>query len=171
MRKFLMVVLGALAAAFAAPAQAQLPQNPGVEIVGVACTQCHGPGVFTQLRMNDKAWREEIYDMILRGAQIGPNDIDTAVKYMVTNFGPGVNVPQSPDVKLPDGQGKEVVEGGCALCHGLDRVVATKRPAAEWQAIVAKMVVFGAPLSGDQAKAAIAYLDANFSIGEKTAAK
>jgi len=156
-----------------APAASPFPDGPGKEIVSVACTQCHGPNVFTQLRMNQAAWRGYIYDMILRGAQIGPDDIDTAAKYMATAYGPGVPFPnqQPAQVSLPDGQGKEVVEGGCALCHGLDRVVATKRTPADWQSIVDRMVHFGAPLSGDQLKAALAYLDANFASGNQTAAK
>jgi cytochrome c5 len=44
------------------------PDHPGREVVSVACTQCHGPNVFTQLRMGETAWRNQIYDMVLRGA-------------------------------------------------------------------------------------------------------
>ena len=81
------------------------PDHPGREVVSVACTQCHGPNVFTQLRMGETAWRNQIYDMVLRGAQIGPDDIDTAVKYMVASYGPGVAFPgqQPAQVSLADG--------------------------------------------------------------------
>jgi cytochrome c5 len=156
-----------------APAANPFPDHPGREIVSVACTQCHGPNVFTQLRMGDTAWRNQIYDMILRGAQIGPNDIDTAVKYMVASYGPGVPFPgqQPAQVTLADGAAKPLLEGGCALCHGLDRVVATKRSKAEWQTIVNRMVYFGSPISGDQVGSVVDYLAANYSPPQTAAAK
>ena len=154
-------------------AASPFPDGPGKEIVSVACTQCHGPNVFTQLRMNEAAWRAQIYDMILRGAQITPDDIDTAAKYMAKSYGPGVPFPgqQPAQVSLPDGQGKEVVEGGCALCHGLDRVIATKRSKDQWQTIVGRMIYVGAPLSQDQASAVVAYLDTNYGADTQTATK
>lgn len=156
-----------------APAVNPFPDHPGRDIVSVACTQCHGPNVFTQLRMGDKAWRAQIYDMVLRGAQIGPDDIDTAVKYMVASYGPGVPFPgqQPAQVSLADGAAKPLVEGGCALCHGLDRVVATKRPKGEWQTIVDRMIYFGSPLSGDQVSTVVDYLAANYGAPQTASAK
>jgi len=156
-----------------APAVNPFPDHPGREVVAVACTQCHGPNVFTQLRMNDKAWRAQIYDMILRGAQIGPDDIDTAVKYMVASYGPGVPFPgqQPAQVTLAEGPAKPLVEGGCALCHGLDRVVAAKRSKAEWQTIVNHMVYFGSPISGDQVSSVVDYLAANYGTAQTASAK
>jgi cytochrome c5 len=149
------------------------PDHPGREVVSVACTQCHGPNVFTQLRMGETAWRNQIYDMVLRGAQIGPDDIDTAVKYMVASYGPGVAFPgqQPAQVSLADGAAKPLVEGGCALCHGLDRVVATKRSKGEWQNIVNRMMYFGSPLSGDQVSSVVDYLAANYSPAQTASAK
>ena len=163
-----------LAASGAARAQGPggpppLPEGEGRDIVATACTQCHGLNAFTGLRENAQAWRWQTYDMILRGAQIGPSEMETVVKYFTTHFGPGVNVPPSQPVTLADGQGKEIVEGGCALCHGLDRVAAAKRSPAEWQKIVAKMVFLGAPMNADQAKTATDYLVANYGAGGKTA--
>lgn len=169
------LALGALVLAVSAPARAQgpgaspLPEGEGRDIVQVACTQCHGLNAFTVLREGPQAWRFQVYDMILRGAQVSPTEMDTVVKYLATHFGPGVNVPPSTPVTLPDGQGKEIVEGGCALCHGLDRVAAAKRSPGEWQHIVNRMVFFGAPLSPDQAKTALAYLSSNFGAGGQTA--
>jgi len=147
-----------------------LPAGPGRDIVAAACSQCHGLNAFTWLRQGATAWRHQVYDMILRGTQIGPNEIETVVTYLTTNFGPGINVPPSAPVSLPPGAGKDVVEGSCAICHGLDRAVGTARSPAEWQAMVAKMVFLGAPLSTDQTRAAIDYLSANFGSPARTAA-
>jgi len=175
MRRFLFSLLGAAAPLLAtAPSYAQgpanaLPPGDGRDIVAVACSQCHGLNAVTQLRESANAWRYQVYDMIERGAQISPSEIDAAVKYLAANFGPGVNVPPSPSVTLPDGQGKEVVEGGCNLCHGLDRIADAKRSAADWHDVVKRMVFLGAPLSADQEKAAVDYLTANFGLGSKAA--
>lgn len=147
------------------------PDGEGHDIVAVACTQCHGPNTFVSIRENAEAWRRQVWDMVERGAQIAPGEMDTVVKYLSTVFGPGANLPQFASVSLPDGQGKEVIDGGCALCHSLDRIAAAKRSPQDWQDVVNKMVFLGAPLSADQAKAAVAYLDANFSLEQKAAAK
>lgn len=151
------------------PGASPLPEGEGRDIVATACSQCHGLNAFVGIRENAQAWRWQTYDMVLRGAQISPSEMDTVVKYLSTHFGPGVNVPPSPAVTLADGQGKEIVEGGCALCHGLDRIAAAKRSPREWQSIVDKMVFLGAPLNADQAKSATAYLNANYGNGQKAA--
>ena len=83
-----------------------LPAGPGRDIVAVACSQCHGLSAFTWLRQGEQAWRHQVYDMILRGTQIGRSEIDTVVTYLTTNFGPGVNVPPSDPVNLPAGTAK-----------------------------------------------------------------
>lgn len=161
--------------AFGAQAQggSPFPDGPGKEIVSVACTQCHGPSVFIQLRMGENAWRAQIYDMILRGAQITPDDIDTAAKYMAKSYGPGVPFPGQQPVKvtLADGQGKELIEGGCALCHGLDRVTDTKRTKEQWQLIVNRMMFFGSPITQDQEATVVDYLATNYGATQTAASK
>jgi mono/diheme cytochrome c family protein len=154
-------------AAFPAAAQQQqpspFPPGEGREIVAVACTQCHAPSVFTGLREDANAWRYQVYDMVLRGAQVGPGDIDKVVNYLASNFGPGINVPRATKpVSLPDGPGKDVVEKNCVLCHGLDRVAAVKRSSTGWTDVLKRMAFYGAPVSGQDEKAITAYLDANF---------
>jgi len=149
------------------------PDGPGRDIVATACTQCHAPGPIVQLRMNDAGWRKQVYNMILRGAQIGPGDIDATVAYLTASFGPGVAFPNTPkvDVKLADGAAANLVEGGCGLCHGLDRVVATKRDPHQWDAVVARMISVGAPFDADQAKQIVAYLGQNYGAQVEATAK
>jgi cytochrome c5 len=168
MRRFILAGAFAALVLAAAPLRAQpvaaLPEGEGRDVIAVACSQCHALSAITQLRQGEQAWRHQIYDMILRGAQIAPSEMDASVKYLTASFGPGVPFPGPPAaaVTLPDGPGKELVEGGCALCHGLDRVVAAKRGKSEWNGIVAHMVFLGAPLAPDQATTIAAYLDSKF---------
>jgi mono/diheme cytochrome c family protein len=81
-----------------------------------------------------------------------------------------VNVPKGADVKLADGPGKEVVEGGCALCHGLDRAVAARRSEREWHKIVDRMIAIGAPLDAALAKRAGDYLASHYGPEKKASA-
>jgi mono/diheme cytochrome c family protein len=161
-------VLGSAPSWAQAPAANTLPDGKGREIVGVACSQCHGLGVFTKLRQGPQAWRFEIYEMVARGAQISPSELDTVVDYLTTNFGPGVDIPASTEIKLPDGKGKEFVEGGCVTCHGLDRVVAARRSPLEWRRIVHRMIFLGSTLPDDDVAAATDYLNAISGLSERT---
>jgi hypothetical protein len=100
---------------------------------------------------------------VLRGAQVGPGDIDTVVNYLAINFGPGVNLPPPVrEVTLPDGPGKDLVEKNCVLCHGLDRVAAVKRSLVGWSDMLKRMEFYGAPVSGKDEQTITAYLESKF---------
>jgi mono/diheme cytochrome c family protein len=165
MRGF-MIAAAALAAVHVVPANAQqggaLPPGEGRDIVAVACTQCHAPSAFAQLRQGAEAWRHQVYDMILRGAQIHPAEVEPTVGYLTANFGPGINLPPSRPVSLPDGPGKALVEQHCGVCHGLDRVAMSKRSPAEWDMVLRRMRFLGATASADEQKTMAAYLGDKF---------
>jgi mono/diheme cytochrome c family protein len=161
-RLHLAVALAALVGfpAAAQQAQPQLPPGEGRDIFATACTQCHGLQTVVQIREDADAWRNQVYDMVLRGAQLTAPDVDKVVDYLATNFGPGINVPPATmPVALPDGQGKDLVEAHCVVCHGLDRVASAKRSRADWGNILARMNYFGASLSPDETKTISAYLE------------
>ena len=101
--------------------------------------------------------------MVLRGAQLTPREADTVLAYLVANFGPGAPAPGS--VTLPGGAGKELVETRCAVCHSLERVTAVKRPARDWDTIVANMYDRWGVSATDEAQAITSYL-ASASSGE-----
>ena len=165
-----MAALGAYPAVAQQPHASPFPPGAGRDIVAVACTQCHAPSAITEIRESADAWRRQVYDMVLRGAQVGPGDIDTVVTYLATNFGPGVNVPPpTREVTLPDGAGKDLVERNCMLCHGLDRVTAVKRSDRGWTDVVHRMAYLGAPVSGDDEKTILSYLDAKFGVQAQAA--
>jgi hypothetical protein len=69
-----------------------------------------------------------------------------------------VNLPTSP--KLFPGEGSEVANSQCLMCHSLEMV--TTQPALsldEWTAEIGKMrTVYGAPLPADQVEALARYL-------------
>jgi len=153
------LAFGCMAAHAQQPVNA-LPPGEGREIVQTACTQCHAPIAFTQMRAGPDAWRSMVYDMVLRGAQVRLAEIDPVVTYLATNFAPGRDVPPArSQVVLPEGEGRVLVEQLCSLCHGLDRAVGTPRTPGEWNAILLRMRFLGTPLGDDQLTTIKAYLD------------
>jgi mono/diheme cytochrome c family protein len=165
---FVMTLLLALGAA-SMPLRAQQDNNPlppgdGRDLVAATCSQCHSLNALAQLREGRAAWRHQIYDMIERGAQVSPSEIDVMVDYLGTHLGPGIPYPgPSPiHVNLPSGTGADIVAAKCSLCHGVDRVVTVKRTPAQWTSIVNRMVYLGAPLKPDEAKTVLTYLEANY---------
>jgi len=164
---FVFVLVAALGAA-SVPLRAQqdngLPPGDGRDIVAATCSQCHSLNAITQLREGPAAWRHQVFDMVERGAQVSPSEIDVVVNYLTMHFGPGIPFPGATPahVTLPAGGGQAIVETRCSLCHGVDRVVTVKRTPAQWNKIVARMVYLGAPLTPDQSKTVLDYLSANF---------
>jgi mono/diheme cytochrome c family protein len=173
MRRFILAAASVLLLGFPSEAEQSNPFPAGAsrDLIAVACTQCHRAGPITQLRMGESGWRRQVYNMVLRGAQIGPDEIDDVVKYLATNFGPGVPVPgvTPAPVKLPDGAGADLVTGACGTCHGVDRVVAVARPGGQWEAIVRRMVAIGAPVDADQTRQIISYLETNYGAAPSKA--
>ncbi len=164
---FLAVALIAAAAAtFVAPCRAQnanpLPAGDGRDIVAVACSQCHYLGTIAKIRDGAAGWRLYVSNMVLRGAQLTPPEIDKVVNYLALNLGPGINLPPAKPVTLPDGDGKQLVEARCGLCHDLERVAAVKRAKPDWPVIVGSMVARGATATPAEAKTIADYLAANF---------
>jgi mono/diheme cytochrome c family protein len=177
MRMFILAAAGILTGLFLLgfTAQAQqsnpFPAGAGRDIIAVACTQCHRAGPIVQLRMGEAGWRRQVYNMMLRGAQVKPDEIDDVVNYLATNFGPGVPVPgpAPTPVTLPAGAGADLVTGACGICHGVDRVVAVARPGQQWEAIVHRMVAIGAPIDADQTTQIVSYLKANYGAAPSKA--
>jgi cytochrome c5 len=139
-----------------------LPPGDGHDLVAVACSQCHFLSTIAKIRDGASGWRRYVSNMVLRGAQLTPAEVDTVVNYLALNLGPGINLPPAKPVTLPAGDGKQLVETRCGLCHDLERVAAVKRRKADWPVIVANMAEQGAPVTADESRAISDYLAANF---------
>jgi mono/diheme cytochrome c family protein len=164
---FIAVFLAVYATA-TSPARAQtapaLPAGEGRDIVAVACTQCHTLNPLTALRDGPVGWKRHVYNMVIRGAQLSPRDVDTVLQYLNTNFGPGQSLPPAKPIALAPGAGKELVETRCALCHDLERVTAAKRQKREWPGVVANMFDRFGLSAPDEASAISSYLAANYGM-------
>ena len=80
-------------------------------------------------------------------------------------LGAGIVAAQERRIELKDGPGRAQFEASCGSCHSLDYVVMNS-PFLDrngWEGSVTKMIrVFGAPISADDAKLIVEYLNANF---------
>lgn len=159
---FLILVSGLLYGQEATPKD--LPPGDGREVIAVACTQCHSLAPIMMMRDGTAGWKRFVQNMILRGAQLTPQESDTVVQYLASNFGPGANPMKSGArmESLPDGAGKELVESRCSLCHDLGRITSVKRNKSEWDRTVRDMVAQGAPATPEQIQAITSYLTSHF---------
>lgn len=84
--------------------------------------------------------------------------------------GRSVHSIQLPEIKteLKAGEGKDVTERFCSICHSLDYI--TMQPTftrAQWTGVVNKMIkVMGAPISEEDAKIIVGYLTAGYGNGK-----
>lgn len=165
--------LAVLAVGSIAPTHAQsqspantLPAGNGKDIVAVACTQCHGLKLIVALRDGPVGWKHFVDDMVLRGAQLSPQEADTVSQYLATNFGPGTSPMQSglKTEALPAGDGQKLVESHCALCHDLGRITTVGRSKDEWNNTVGNMMArAGTNVATQQEISTMAsYLASNF---------
>ena len=77
----------------------------------------------------------------------------------------GIVAAQERRLELKDAPGRAQLEANCASCHSLDYVVMNSAflDRAGWDASVTKMIrAFGAPISPEDAKAIVDYLNANY---------
>jgi len=164
----LLVACAALSAGQPVHAQnaaANLPAGDGRDLLATACTQCHGLNTIMVIRDGTGGWRAFIDYMIMKGAQLTGPETDTLVRYMDANFGPNSPPPagyQPVAVNLPAGNGKDLVEARCVVCHDLTRVSGARRAKSEWEGIVNQMVNRGAVATPEEKQTMIAYLAAQF---------
>jgi cytochrome c5 len=158
----------------------ELPPGEGREIAVATCTVCHEATTVMLKRDAESGWRQTVERMVVqKGAQLSPADLETVVRYLSTQLGPGTSKMQTPgplppdavaggaktvaEVKLPEGNGKLLVEGRCTACHDLGRVVSYRRTRAEWDHVTRNMMArFPRPVPAQDVDAMIGYLSTHF---------
>jgi mono/diheme cytochrome c family protein len=101
----LLVIGLALWMPVAARAQGDDPQvEKGRVVVGQVCTTCHTTlGRMLQVhKQTREQWRELVFFMISRGAQVMPDEIDAVTAFLVSTAGrdrPAARSPAQPDRK------------------------------------------------------------------------
>jgi hypothetical protein len=72
------------------------------------------------LRDGPVGWKILVDDMVLRGAQLGPQETATVIQYLSGNFGPAAGpmpVGKSETQALPSGPGQDLIQTHYTVCH------------------------------------------------------
>jgi len=158
------------AAAVQSNEQAEIER--GREILGQACIQCHNLRALQIQRKSAEKWKDTVYSMISRGAQILPEEIGPLTAYLVMNFGPNSPPPSLPTqtsggtrsasgpLEQPpaEAEGKSIFLRSCQECHGLESVTRNIGSQADWSEIIKRMVSYGAKLTQTEERKLIEYL-------------
>jgi mono/diheme cytochrome c family protein len=75
----------------------------------------------------------------------------------------------APDIDLPDGPGRALLETACTACHNLAGLAAYQGywDRARWASMVDTMVEYGAALSASETETLVAYLAQYFGPGTR----
>ena len=65
-----------------------LPEGEGKALVVAACMQCHNAKTITTQQKDAASWKGTVHDMISKGAQLFPEEVDGVVSYLTKHFGP-----------------------------------------------------------------------------------
>jgi len=104
----LVLIVITLVMSWPATAGAQRSDDPQVEkgrvVVAQVCTTCHTTlGRMLQVhKQTREQWRDLVFFMISRGAQVMPDEIDAVTAFLVANSGrerPAARSPGQPDEK------------------------------------------------------------------------
>lgn len=123
---------------FALAGHAQsLPQGPGRNALQRICSSCHSVSVVTSHRLSRSGWQNTVANMVSRGAQGAPDELDEIVSYLTANFGAGATAPENAppaETSVPAqtqqapplapsqiARAKELIEANnCLSCHRID---------------------------------------------------
>jgi cytochrome c553 len=141
--------------------QAQIEK--GRVAVTQICVGCHGNGggIMRMLEVRQKSeeeWRETVYRMIGRGAQVLPDEIEPLTAYLASSARRGR--PQAAPATARAGPGSAagaILARRCQRCHDLE--TATRKPASEeWSAVIDRMITLGATITAAEQQTLLAYL-------------
>lgn len=124
------------------------------------CTQCHGLHAVETIRDGRAGWADTVQDMVITGAQLNSEEMELVIDYLAERFGPGAGAMEtgklpsrspmqtdgtltSGEIELPAGEGKELVQGVCQMCHDFGRIGSAKRSAQDWERYVRNMLAQG----------------------------
>ena len=65
-----------------------LPDGDGKDETKQLCASCHNLQKTVLSRKTPQEWERTVFDMVARGAQIFPDEVEKIVKYLSENFNP-----------------------------------------------------------------------------------
>jgi mono/diheme cytochrome c family protein len=158
-----------------APSDQQAQIDRGRQVVGQTCVACH-TNILRMVQIHKQSaeqWRDTVYLMIGRGAQIMPDEIEPVTAFLAANAGGNRQTTtqasgggrqgaggsgQGLGQQTPGAEGRAILQRTCQQCH--DMATATTKLASEdWTAVIGRMTSYGAKLSPADQQKLIEYLN------------
>src|SRR5258706_2844484 len=132
----------------------------GRRVVAQACTTCHTTLVRMMQVSKQTAdqWKETVYFMISRGAQVMPDEIEAVTAFLTATWGRGPPAAGGARQQRPEGDGAAILQRSCQQCHEA-AIVSTKPDSEEWGSVIARMVAYGAILTSSDQQTLTGYLN------------
>src|SRR5712671_4884898 len=145
----------------ASSSSAQSPQiEKGRLVVAQACTTCHTTlGRMLQVhKQTAEQWKDTVYFMISRGAQVMPDEIEAVAAFLAATSGNGRPAARGAGQPGRGADGAAILQRNCQQCHEL-ATASTKADSEERSAVVARMMAYGARLTPADQETLIGYLN------------
>ena len=140
-------------------------------MVAQVCTTCHTTlGRMIQVhKQTAEQWRDTVYFMISRGAQVMPDEIEPVTAFLAATAGSGSQTSTQtsgrgragggvPGQQPAEADGRVILQRNCQQCHEL--ATASKKLASEdWGSVITRMVTYGARLTPADQRTLIGYLN------------
>lgn len=159
-------------AAQGTPKDQEAQIEKGRQAVGQTCATCHA-GILRMAqaqKQNQEQWKDTIYSMIGRGAEILPDEIEPISAFLAatsarkeptnaqTTETAGGGRGGRGEQTTAGGDGRAILQRTCLQCHDL-ATAQNKLPSEEWNAVIAKMMMYGARLSPEDQQKLAGYLN------------
>ena len=104
-------------------------------------------------------WKDTVYSMIGRGAQVRPGEIEAVTAFLAATS--GRSLAANADGRRGGGgaevDGRAILQWSCQQCHDL-ATATTKLASEDWSAAIARMTTYGAKLPPADQQKLIEYL-------------
>jgi cytochrome c5 len=142
----------------------------GRRVVAQVCATCHTT-IVRMLQVHKQTpeqWRDTVYFMISRGAQIMPDEIGPVTAFLAATAGNARQTPadasgrgrpgaRGAGQQAPAADGAAIFQQNCQQCHEL-ATASKKEDSEDWSAVVARMMTYGARLTAADQQTLIGYL-------------
>ncbi len=132
---------------------AAMPEGEGKAMVTSVCTTCHSLGNVVNTRSSRDDWEQSVNEMIARGAQIFPDEMETIVNYLAANYGSqsaGSASSGSGGSMSSLSAGQQLFQDKCFQCHGDTMWRDLKQDRRSWEGTLYRMVGRGALWTEDE---------------------
>jgi cytochrome c5 len=162
-------VAAQVSANVSADQQAQIEK--GRKVVAQVCATCHTTIVrMVQVhKQSPEQWKDTVYFMISRGAQIMPDEVEPVTAYLAAASASGPQTITETSVggrpgargagqQTPEGDGAAILQRTCRQCHEL-ATATTKLASEDWNAVIGKMKSYGVRLTPADQQKLVDYLN------------